>query len=71
MSGEFEKESPVSQVQVRCRRGLGLPSRTFERSARFYEKVLGGCILTTGNNEGVSEFIEIARRDFIDSKKGN
>jgi len=31
-----------------------------ERSARFYEKVFGGRILTMGNNEGAPGFIQIA-----------
>jgi predicted enzyme related to lactoylglutathione lyase len=31
-----------------------------ERSARFYEKVFGGRILTMGNSEGAPGFIQIA-----------
>jgi catechol 2,3-dioxygenase-like lactoylglutathione lyase family enzyme len=31
-----------------------------ERSARFYEKVFGGRIMTMGNNEGAPGFIQIA-----------
>ena len=31
-----------------------------ERSARFYEKIFGGRILTLGNNEGAPGFIQIA-----------
>jgi catechol 2,3-dioxygenase-like lactoylglutathione lyase family enzyme len=31
-----------------------------ERSLRFYEKVLGGRIMTVGNNEGAPGFIQIA-----------
>jgi hypothetical protein len=31
-----------------------------ERSARFYEKVFGGRIMTMGNNDGAPGFIQIA-----------
>jgi len=31
-----------------------------ERSARFYEKVFGGCILTGGDSKGAPGYIQIA-----------
>jgi catechol 2,3-dioxygenase-like lactoylglutathione lyase family enzyme len=66
-----ELESRMSQVQV-GQKTYEVPPKDgiavarfitvadVERSARFYEKIFGGRILTMGNNEGAPGFIQIA-----------
>ena len=51
---------------MRCPRGTGSPSRIFSpsptssRSARFYETVFGGRILSRGDGKGAPGYIQIA-----------
>jgi catechol 2,3-dioxygenase-like lactoylglutathione lyase family enzyme len=71
MSAEYEKELPMNEVQVGQKTYQMPPHDGFsvahfitvadvERSARFYEKVFGGRILTMGNSDGAPGFIQIA-----------
>jgi catechol 2,3-dioxygenase-like lactoylglutathione lyase family enzyme len=68
---QSEKELRMAQVQVGDKTYRMPPQDGFsvahfitvadvERSARFYEKVFGGRILTTGNSVGAPGFIQIA-----------
>src|SRR5262249_56088328 len=66
-----EKESSMNQVQVEPKSYQMPPQDGFtvahfltvadiERSARFYEKVFGGRILSRGDREGAPAYIQIA-----------
>jgi catechol 2,3-dioxygenase-like lactoylglutathione lyase family enzyme len=68
---ESEPEAPMNEVQVE-RKNYQMPPRDgitiahfltvadIERSARFYERVFGGRILSRGDANGAPAYIEIA-----------
>ncbi len=52
--------STVSKGAINERRTKGAINERIDRSARFYEKVFGGRILSRGDSEGAPAYIQIA-----------